>query len=256
MRFNEFKLTESPDAVAPVAPTPGDKDVYAMQQELKAKGENLGDFGIHHDGLDGLLGPYTRRAAANQPEIAAKYKATLARPDNINAKQIDVKTIQDPDFNKKLGKVASELGVQASDLLTIIKHESKGDPTAQDPWGVSGGLIGFTDQTARALGTTKADILKMPAVEQLDYVYKFYKMNRLQPGSDVGTMYMLTFMPAFAYSPDDTVLGKQGGGTLITPSGKDTKLSMDKVWVQNPGFGKSHGKSFFTVGDVKRSVQH
>jgi hypothetical protein len=89
----------------------------------------------------------------------------------------------------------------------------------------------------------------MTAVEQLDYVYKFYKMVGVRPGDDRGTIYMLTFMPAYAKSPDDTVLGQQGGGTL----GR-TGLSMHKIWLQNPVFGKSRGQSYFTVGDVKKVV--
>jgi hypothetical protein len=244
MRFKEFKtLLEGVDT-----------SVIALQKELQAAGADLGPYGPKKDGVDGIMGPYTRRAAKKFPEIANKYKEVLAKPDNVAAHNIDVSTIQDPNFKTKLEKIAAKLGVKADDLLTIIKHESGGKPTAQDPWGVSAGLIGFTGPTATALGTSKADILNMTAVEQLDYVYKFYVMNRLQPGSDVGTMYMITFMPAFAYSPDDTVLGKQGGGTLVLPSGRSSGLSMDKVWSQNPVFGKSKGKSYFTVGDVKKSV--
>jgi hypothetical protein len=241
MRFSEFKVIKEGS----------DSQVLALQKELLAAGADLGPYGPNKDGLDGLLGPYTRRAAKKHPEIADKYKEVLARPDNVAAHSIDVSTIQDPNFKTKLGKIADKLGVSADDLLTIIKHESGGRPTAQDPWGVSAGLIGFTGKTARALGTSKEEILNMTAVEQLDYVYKFYVMNKLKPGSDVGTMYMLTFMPAYAYAPDDTVLGQRGGGEL----GR-TGLSMDKIWSQNPGFGKSKGKSYFTIGDVKKSVQH
>jgi hypothetical protein len=239
MRFKEFITIN--EAV--------DKDVMALQKALLAAGADLGPYGPKQDGIDGMMGPYTRRAAKKFPEIASKFKQVLDRPDNVSAHNIDVSTIQDSNFKTKLEKVADKLGVKSADLLTIIKHESGGRPTAQDPWGVSAGLIGFTGQTARALGTTKEEILQMTAVEQLDYVYKFYVMNKLKPGSDVGTMYMLTFMPAYAYSPDDTVLGQQGGGQL----GR-TGLSMDKIWSQNPVFGKSKGKSYFTVGDVKRSV--
>lgn len=164
----------------------------------------------------------------------------------------DTKSIQDPNFDSKLKKVADALGVADADLRKIIKFETAGtfSPTSHDPWNVSIGLIGFTEKTAKALGTSKAELAKMTAVQQLDYVYKFYKMNGLKPGSDVGTMYMLTFMPAYAYAPDGKVLGKKGGGTL-----DNTGLSMHKVWLQNPGFGKSRGKNYFTVGDVKSLIR-
>jgi hypothetical protein len=94
----------------------------------------------------------------------------------------------------------------------------------------------------------------MSAVEQLDYVYKFYKMVGVKPGMSRGDIYMLTFMPAFVKSSDDVVLGRKNGGTLILPSGKSSGLSMNKVWEQNPVFGKSRGKDFFTVGDVRASI--
>jgi hypothetical protein len=244
MRFKEFnKITLKEFASY-------DQDVEKMQHELKDAGADLGNFGPKGDGIDGLLGPYTRRAAKQFPDIANHYKEVLARPDSPNAGNVDISQIQDSDYGRKIQKVADKLGIEPNSLLKIIHHESGGNPKAQDPNHISAGLIGFTQTTAHSLGTSKEDLLQMSAVEQLDYVYKFYKMVGLKPGSDVGTMYMLTFMPAYAYAPDDTVLGQQGGGTL-----GNTHLSMDKIWRQNPVFGKSKGKSFFTVADVKNSVR-
>lgn len=186
------------------------------------------------------------------PADSTEKPATDTKKDSKGKKQpADTSAIQDPNFDKKLEKIANQLGVSAIDLKTIIKFETAGtfSPTSHDPWNVSIGLIGFTENTARSLGTTKADLARMTAVQQLDYVYKFYHQSGLRPGSDRGTIYMMTFMPAYAYAPDSTVLGQQGGGKL----GK-TGLSMHKIWLQNPGFGKSRGKSFFTVGDVKNLI--
>jgi hypothetical protein len=171
-----------------------------------------------------------------------------------NTSKTDTGSIQDPDFNKKLTKVAGALGIAEADLRAIIKTESNFNPKAEDPNHVSVGLIGFTERTAKGLGTSKNEIRKMSAVDQLDLVYRFYKMVGVQPGMDRGTIYMLTFMPAFAKASDSTVLGKRDGGTLILPSGRSSGLSMHKVWEQNPAFGKSRGKSAFTVGDVKNLV--
>jgi hypothetical protein len=248
MRFNEFKrqLTEG-----------SDPQVLAMQKELKAAGADLGDFGPKHDGLDGMMGPYTRKAAEKFPDIAKQYADVLKKPDAPtafrNAKGIDVSAIQDPDFNNKLELIAKDLGVDSSTLKAIIKNESRGNPTATFQSKTSkfraGGLIGFTEATAESLGTTLDDILKMSAVEQLDYVYKYYKMVGVKPGMTRGDIYMLTFMPAYKNASDDTVLGQQGGGTL-----PGTRLSMDKIWDQNPMFGKSRGKDHFTVADVKNTI--
>ena len=161
-----------------------------------------------------------------------------------------------PEFDKKLQQVADKLGISFNDLYKIIKFESAGSfsPSSHDPNNVSVGLIGFTEPTAKQLGTSKAKLGQMSAVDQLDYVYRYYKMVGAQPGDNVGTLYMRTFLPAFAKSPDNTVLGQKGGGALILPSGKSSGLSMDKIWFQNPVFGKSQGKDSFTVGDVKNSI--
>ena len=131
--------------------------------------------------------------------------------------------------------------------MAIIKTESGGRPTARNR--IAGGLIGFTERTARGLGTTLDDILKMDAVEQLDYVYKFYRMVGVQPGMDRGDIYMLTFLPAYVNASDSTVLGQKGAGEL-----GNTGLSKHAIWDQNPLFGKSRGKEYFTVGDVKNTI--
>lgn len=258
-------------------------EVADIQKVLLALGYKLPRYGV-----DGVRGPETSGAVKQfqtdhnlkvdgdpGPETVSKLNQLvkdknikISRSTEADVKQgsgqkseidkpvIDTKPIQDPDFNKKLEKVAEKLGVSSDSLRRIIKFETAGtfSPTSHDPKNVSIGLIGFTGPTARALGTSKEELAKMTAVEQLDYVYRFYKMNNLQPGSDVGTMYMITFMPAFAYSPDHTVLGRQGGGMLMLPSGKSSGLSMDLIWDQNPAFGKSKGKTHFTVGDVKNTI--
>jgi hypothetical protein len=150
MRFDEFKII-----------TEGyDKKVEAMQKELKAAGADLGRYGPKKDGIDGMMGPYTRRAAQAFPEIAKNYKEILSKPDSKFASDDEIRAIQDPDFNKKLKRVADSLGIDAADLKAIIRTESNFNPKAQDPNNRSAGLIGFTDRTARGLGTTKADILK------------------------------------------------------------------------------------------------
>ena len=58
-----------------------DSQVQAMQKELKAAGEDLGPYGLNNDGIDGWLGPYTRRAAERQPSIAKKYQTLLSKKD-------------------------------------------------------------------------------------------------------------------------------------------------------------------------------
>ena len=230
MRFNEFKITESVD-----------KDVMQLQAELKAKGADLGTFGPKGDGVDGRLGPYTRRAAEKFPDIANKYKDTLDRPNSIDAQKIDTKAIQDPDFKAKLEKIAQALGVKSSDLMAVMKQESGVNPQAVNPKSNARGLIQFMPDTARLLGTTVDDIYKMDAVQQLDYVYKYFKMTGVGNGT-LGDLYMAVFMPKYVGYPDDTVLGQSGANGF---SGA--------VYSQNAGLDRNKDGAI-TIGDVKSAV--
>jgi hypothetical protein len=232
MRFNEFKIINEAF----------DSQVLAMQKELKAVGANLGKYGPNQDGLDGRLGPYTRRAAEAHPEIAAKYKEALSRPDSVDAQKIDVSTIQDPDFKKKLEKIASALGTTSNALLAVMKQESGVNPAARNASGGATGLIQFMPDTARRLGTTTDELRKMDGVQQLDYVYKYYRMTGVGDGS-AGDLYMATFMPKYIGYPDNHVLGADG----------DHGFS-GAVYRQNKGLDRNRdGK--ITVGDVKSSVR-
>lgn len=234
MRFNEFKkISENLDGI--------------LNAIMGKAGIDVAAFNKDNSKTDKTDNTTTDKTTTDKPATASTPKDKPATP---NAKD-KTSNIQDPDFNKKLAKVAAALGIQEEHLRKIIKFETAGtfSPTSRDPWNVSIGLIGFTEQTAKGLGTSKAELANMTAVQQLDYVYKFYKKSGLRPGSDIGTMYMLTFMPAYAYASDSKVLGMKGGGPL-----DNTGLSMHKVWEQNPSFGKSKGKSYFTVGDVKSHI--
>jgi hypothetical protein len=231
MRFTEFKLIN--EAV--------DRDVMDLQRELKAKGADLGTFGPKGDGIDGRLGKYTRRAAEKFPEIAAKYTAVLSRPDSVDAQKVDTTTIQDPDFKKKLEKVAGALGVKSSDLTAIFKQESGINPAAVNATSGATGLIQFMPDTARRLGTTTADLAKMDGVQQLDYVYKYFKMTGVGNGT-LGDLYMAVFMPKYIGYPDSHVLGQNGASGF---SGK--------VYAQNKGLDRNRDGAI-TIADIKQSV--
>jgi hypothetical protein len=83
----------------------------------------------------------------------------------------------------------------------------------------------------------------MTAVEQLDYVYKYFKMVGVKPGMDLGDLYMAVFMPKYVGADDNTVLGRNGAAGF---SGK--------VYAQNKGLDKNKDGAI-TVADVKSSVQ-
>lgn len=98
-------------------------------------------------------------------------------------------------------------------------------------------------KTAAALGTTTDELAKMTAVEQLDYVYKYFKMVGLKPGSNLQDLYMGVFMPAAMGKGPDHVLGQRGAPGF---SGK--------VYDQNSGLDKNKD-GIITVADATQTVQ-
>ena len=150
--------------------------------------------------------------------------------------------LKDPDFNRKLQKVADSLGVDKAHLIAIMKAESGMDPAAVNPQSRATGLIQFMPKTAQSLGTSVEELRNMSAVDQLDYVYRYFKMVGVRPGMDAGDLYMAVFMPAHVGKPDDTVLGQQGADGF---SGK--------VYAQNASLDKDRDGAI-TIGDVKSRV--
>jgi LysM repeat protein len=204
--------------------------------------------------MDGLMWQNPQFTKPEEIGVGSRLRMPGSNSSTDNNQPARVSGKTSPEFNKKLQQIADQLGINFNDLYKIIQTESNFNPAAEDPKHVSVGLIGFTEPTAKQLGTSKAELVQMSAEDQLDYVYRFYKMVGAKPGDNVATLYMRTFMPAFVNSPDNTVLGQKGGGLLMLPNGKSSGLSLDKVWEQNPLFGKSQGKDFFTVGDVKNTI--
>jgi len=149
-------------------------------------------------------------------------------------------------FQKKLEEVAKRLKVSKSDLLGIMKHESGLNPSAVNPYTRATGLIQFMPSTAKRMGTSVEALKNMSAIEQLDYVEKFYKPIAGK-AKDIGDLYMFTFLPAVVGKPDNYVIGSKGSGKSIYG------LSQDALYRQNAVFDKDK-KGYYTVGDVKARI--
>lgn len=264
MRLAEFELPKPGGFSIDVPKGRTGPAVADVQKALLAIG-----FKLPQHGVDGVRGPETTEAIKQFQEISGltadgdpgdetinMLNAVLKRKNisfpkstaadvksGSSGADVDVSTIQDPDFNNKLQKIATALGVDKNSLLAIMKQESRVNPQAVNRQSGATGLIQFMPATAKSLGTTTDELYRMTAVEQLDYVYKYFKMVGVKPGMDVGDLYMATFMPAFVGKPDDTVLGQSGAAGF---SGK--------VYAQNSGLDKNKDGTI-TVADVKSAVQ-
>jgi len=154
-------------------------------------------------------------------------------------------------FEQAVGVISGSLEINPSWLMMVMWSESRlnaqavnkqpGDP--EDPLARSSkratGLIQFMPDTAIRLGTTNKALFSMSAIDQLHYVYKYFKpwTGKIKSYFD---LYLVTFFPAAIGKPDDYVL--QTG-----------KLSAATIAKQNPFFDvNKDGK--LTVGEIKRRM--
>lgn len=142
-------------------------------------------------------------------------------------------------FVQKVREVASRLGVNPNWLMAIIYWESARtfSPSVKNPISGATGLIQFMPSTARALGTTVEALAKMTAVEQMDWVYKYFTTpkRKLTQYTD---LYFTVFYPAAIGKPDTWVL-------------QSSKVSAALIAKQNPAFDLNKDKQI-TVGEVKK----
>lgn len=113
-------------------------------------------------------------------------------------------------FVDRVHQIAQRIGARPEWMFAVMHNESGMRPDAVNPNGGATGLIQFMPATARGLGTTTAALRNMSAMQQLDYVERYYApyAGRIRTGAD---MYLATFYPAAMGRPDDWVLGSQNG---------------------------------------------
>lgn len=128
------------------------------------------------------------------------------------------------EFSEKVIQICGELGLNPNYLMAAMAFETGGsfDP-AQKNFAGSGatGLIQFMPRTAEGLGTTTADLAKMSAIEQLDYVKAYFlpyagKLDTLED------LYMAILWPRAIGQPNSYVLWSQGTKAYEQNSGLDS----------------------------------
>ena len=115
----------------------------------------------------------------------------------------------DTAFLEKVKKLSAKYQINPADLLGKFASESGLDPAADN--GTHVGLIQFSKDSARAVGTTQAALKRMSRAEQMDYVEKYFDYWKLPKGASAGHLYTISYLPAFAKESADYVLAKRGG---------------------------------------------
>jgi hypothetical protein len=172
----------------------------------------------------------------------------ISVPSLTKAKNGKQTTGIDPAFQAKAQQVANNLGVSLEDLLGIMNHESGLNPGAVNPYTNATGLIQFMPNTARNMGTSVEALKNMSAIDQLDYVERFYKPIAGK-AKDIGDLYMFTFLPAAIGKPDNFVIGASGS------TNKVFGINQNALYKQNKTFDADK-KGYYTVGDVKKRISN
>lgn len=112
------------------------------------------------------------------------------------------------EFRARVRQIATNLRCDASDLMACIAWETgmTFSPSVTNMAGSGAtGLIQFMPQTARMMGTSVEALAEMSAVEQLDYVERYFSPFRGKLGT-LADLYMAILWPAAVGKPVDYVL--------------------------------------------------
>ena len=112
-----------------------------------------------------------------------------------------------PEFRDKVRTIAASIGTSPSWLMACMAFETGKtfSPWVRNPGSSATGLIQFMESTAQGLGTSTAALAGMSAVEQLDYVWDYFKPFTGRLGS-LADCYMAILYPAAVGKPDDYVV--------------------------------------------------
>lgn len=141
------------------------------------------------------IGPLTYDALDKIQSADTAQEQPSQESDNTQTVS-SIKDLKDPSFIEALNALAKRWKINAKDLLAIMFSESGLNPKAVNKSSGATGLIQFMPATAKGLGTSVDALSKMSRTEQLEWVEKYLKVNKLPIGASAGQIYAAIFMPA------------------------------------------------------------
>jgi hypothetical protein len=127
---------------------------------------------------------------------------------------------QKDEFANKVAQIAYSLQISPDWLMAVMYKESSLNHQAVNRVSGATGLIQFMPSTAQGLGTSTQALKTMSAVQQLDYVKKYFLPYAGDLASYTDT-YLAVFFPA--------AIGKESGYILRTST-----LPAELIATQNP----------------------
>lgn len=142
-------------------------------------------------------------------------------------------------FREKVAEVAQRINVNPLFLMAVMSFETGGSfsPSKRNPVSGATGLIQFLSSTARGLGTTIAQLANMTAIEQLDFVEKYFKQFN-KPLNSLEDTYMAVLFPK--------AIGKGRDFVLFSKPSRE--------YDQNKGLD-SNGNGKITVAEASQKVR-
>lgn len=143
------------------------------------------------------------------------------------------------DFIKDTKQIAKGLNCKTNDLLAVMNQESSLNPTAVNKNSGASGLIQFTPDVARELGTSVEEVRQMSAEEQLPYIREYLVSRKETAGFaprerlSAGDLYALVLAPARAKddmlydSVENKTAYNANKGLDVDKDGQITKADLD-----------------------------
>jgi hypothetical protein len=127
-----------------------------------------------------------------------------------------------PEEREKVRNIAANIGASPSHLMACMAFETGRSfaPWCRNSGSSATGLIQFMESTAQGLGTSTAALAGMTVLQQLDYVWEYFKPYRGRLGA-LADVYMAILWPAAVGQPDDYPVFKDGAAAYAANKGLD-----------------------------------
>lgn len=148
-------------------------------------------------------------------------------------------------FRAKVIGISSGLSFDPNWLMAVMGFETgfTFSPAVRNPGSSATGLIQFMQSTAIGLGTTTARLARMTAVEQLDYVEKYYEAIPASRVRNLGDSYLAVLFPPGIGRPDSYVMWERDTGPYQREYAANSGLDREK-------------KGYITRGDAVSVVNN
>ena len=136
----------------------------------------------------------------------------------------------DEAFRAKVTAIANNLSLQPNWLMAVMAFETgyTFSPAERNQGSSATGLIQFLQSTAIGLGTTTARLARMTAVQQLDWVEKYYRAVPASRIKNLGDAYLAVLFPAAIGRPDAFVMWQRDTGQYQREYAANSGLDREK----------------------------